>query len=111
MPLCQSLKGVGAGGECCKSVVLSVSLALEESGALVMCAFSLSCEIILMFKAHLPMNATHSPQARAREYVGEGGGGGLTLNSLSRTWLNLKQPLSFRAFKQLECMAKSRVSF
>ena len=75
MPLCQSLKGVGAGGECCKSVVLSVSLVLEESGALVMCAFSLSCEIILMFKAHLPMNATHSPQARAREYVGEGGGG------------------------------------
>ena len=36
-----------------------------------------------------------------------GGGGDLTLNSL----LSLKHPLSFRAFKQLECMANSRVSF
>ena len=76
MPLCQSLKGLGAGGECCKSVVLSVSLALEESGALVMCAFSLSCEIILMFKAHLPMNATHSPQHVLGSTSGRGGGGG-----------------------------------
>ena len=38
-------------------------------------------------------------------------GGDLTLNSLLRTWLSLKHPLSFWAFKQLECMAKSRVSF
>ena len=46
---------------------------------------------------------------------GRGGGGSqggdLTLNSLLRTWLSLKHPPSFRAFKQLECMAKSRVSF
>ena len=38
-------------------------------------------------------------------------GGDLTLNSLLRTWLSLKHPPSFRAFKQLGCMAKSRVSF
>ena len=42
---------------------------------------------------------------------GRGGGGDLTLNSLLRTWSSLKHPLSFRAFKQLECMANSRVSF
>ena len=54
-----------------------------------------------------------SPQAPAR-LAGGGGrksGGDLTLNSLLRTWLSLKHPPSFRAFKQLECMAKSRVSF
>ena len=49
--------GARLGGECCKSLVLSVSLALGESGALVMSAFSLSCEILLIFKAHLLMNA------------------------------------------------------
>ena len=38
-------------------------------------------------------------------------GGDLTLNSLLRTWLSLKHPPSFRAFKQLECMAKVTVSF
>ena len=38
-------------------------------------------------------------------------GGDLTLNSLLRTWLSLKRPPSFRAFKQLECVDKSRVSF
>ena len=43
--------------------------------------------------------------------VGGGGGGDLTLNSLLRTWLSLKHPTSFRAFKQLECMAKATVSF
>ena len=37
-------------------------------------------------------------------------GGDLTLNSLLRTWISLKHPPSFRAFKQLECMAKPRVS-
>ena len=46
---------------------------------------------------------------------GGGGGGGsqgddLTLNSVLKTWLILKHPLSCRAFKQLECMANSRVS-
>ena len=45
----------------------------------------------------------HSPQARAR-LRGGGGGGDLTLNSLLRTWLSLKHPPSFRAFKQLECL-------
>ena len=54
-------------------------------------AFSLSCQIPLK----------HSPQARARLE-----GGDLTLNSLLRTWLSFKHPLSSRAFKQLECMAK-----
>ena len=39
-----------------------------------------------------------------------GGGGDLILNSLLGTWLNLKHLPSFRAFKQLECMDKSRVS-
>ena len=47
---------------------------------------------------------------------GEGGGGGsqggnLNLNSLLRSWLSLKHLPSFRAFKQLECMAKATVSF
>ena len=52
-----------------------------------------------------------------KHVLGWGGGGGgsqggkLTLNSLLRTRLSLKHPLSFRAFKQLECMDKSRVSF
>ena len=54
----------------------------------------------------------HSLQARAT-LVGRGsrGGGHLTLISLLRTCLSLKRPPSFRAFKQLECMDKSRVSF
>ena len=34
----------------------------------------------------------------------------LTLNSLLRTWLSVKHPPSFRAYKQLECMDKARVS-
>ena len=38
-------------------------------------------------------------------------GGDVDLNSLLRTCLNLKHPLSCRSFKQLECMAKSSVSF
>ena len=38
-------------------------------------------------------------------------GGDLTLNSLLRTCLILKRHPSFRAFKQLECMDKSKVSF
>ena len=39
------------GEGCCKSVVPSVSLALRVS-ALVMSAFSLSCQILVMFEAH-----------------------------------------------------------
>ena len=37
--------------------------------------------------------------------------GYVDLNSLLRTCLSLKHPLSCRSFKQLECMAKSSVSF
>ena len=38
--------------------------------------------------------------------------GDMALNSLLRdVALNLKLPLSYRALKQLECMAKLRVSF
>ena len=70
-------------------MVLSVSLALEESA-----------------NERIPL----------KHVLGWGGwrksgGGDLTLNSLIRTWLSLKNPPSFRAFKQLECMTKSRVSF
>ena len=55
----------------------------------------------------------HSPRAGASLGGGGGGsqGGDLTLNSLLRTWWSLKHSLSCRAFKQLECMANSRVSF
>ena len=39
-------------------------------------------------------------------------GGDVALNSLLRdVALNLKLPLSYRTLKQLECMAKLRVSF
>ena len=38
-------------------------------------------------------------------------GGDVDLNSLLRTCLSLKHPLSCRSLKQLECMAKSSVSF
>ena len=38
-------------------------------------------------------------------------GGDVALNCLLKTCLSLKHPLSCRSFKQLECMAKSRVSF
>ena len=31
------------------------------------------------------------------------------MNSVLRTWLSLKHPPSLKAFKQLECMARSRV--
>ena len=34
----------------------------------------------------------------------------MALNSPLRTCLSLKHPLSCRAFKQLECMAKSRMT-
>ena len=36
-------------------------------------------------------------------------GGDVDLNSLLRTCLSLKHPLSCRSFQQLECMAKSSV--
>ena len=38
-------------------------------------------------------------------------GGDVALHSLLTTCISLKHPLSCRAFQQLECMAKSRVSF
>ena len=82
--------------------------------ALVMSAFSLSCQILLMFEAHWPMNAFSSSTCSAGRGGGGkevGRGGDLALNSLLRTCLSLKHPLSSRAFEQLECMVKSRVSF
>ena len=57
--------------------------------ALVMSAFSFLRQIIVMFEAHWPMKAF--PQALARLRAGVD----LTLNSLLRTWLSLKHPLSF----------------
>ena len=48
--------GGGGGGGGCKSVVLSVSLALGVS-ALVLSAYSLSCQILVLFEAHWPMKA------------------------------------------------------
>ena len=81
--------------------------------ALVMSAVSLSCQILVMFEAHWPMKAFSSSRpARlgwGRKSGGEGGD--VALNSPLRTCLSLKHPLSCRAFKQLECMAKSRMSF
>ena len=70
-------------------MVLSVSLALEESA-----------------NERIPLK-------HVLGWGGDGGsqGGDLTLNSLIRTCLSLKHLPSFRAFKQLECMTKSRVSF
>ena len=57
-------------------------------------------------------NESLPPQACARLGVEEvGGGSDLILNSLLRTWLSLNPPLSSRAFKQLECMTNSRVSW
>ena len=80
---------------------------------LVMSAVSLSCQILVMFEAHWPMKAFSSSRpARlgwGRKSGGEGGD--VALNSPLRTCLSLKHPLSCRAFKQLECMAKSRMSF
>ena len=38
-------------------------------------------------------------------------GGDLTLNSLLKTWLSLKHPPSFRAFKKLECQGQVQSVF
>ena len=43
------------GGGCCKSVVRSVSPAVGKVSALVMSAFSLSCQILVTFEAHWPI--------------------------------------------------------
>ena len=83
-------------------------------GALVMSAFSLSCQILLMFEAHWPILMKAFSLRHVLGWGGAVGGsrrGDLTLNSLLRTWLSLKHPLSCRAFKPPECMADSRVSF
>ena len=79
-----------------------------------MSAFSLSCQILVTFEVHWPMKAFPSSTCQAGGGGGSqdgGGGGDLNLNSLLRTWLSLKHPPSFRAFNQLKCMDKSRVSF
>ena len=39
-------------GGCCKSIVPSVSPAVGNVSALVMSAFSLSCQILVTFEAH-----------------------------------------------------------
>ena len=99
------------GGGCCKSVVPSVSLALGDSVHDHVClqfVMSNSCNV------WGPLAKESIPLKHVLGWGGSGGGsqgGKLTLNSLLRTWLSLKHPLSFRAFKQLECMDKSRVSF
>ena len=81
--------------------------------ALVMSAVSLSCQILVMFEAHWPMKAFSSSRPARLEWGRKSGGegGDVALNSPLRTCLSLKHPLSCRAFKQLECMAKSRMSF
>ena len=89
------------GGGCCQSVVLSVSLALGES-------VHSPCQILSVWG---PLANESIP---LKHVLGRGVGvrsSDVALNYLLRTYLSLKHPLSCRAFKQLECMAKSRVSF
>ena len=101
----------GGGGGCCKSVAPSVSPGLGES--VHWSCLPLVCHVKFLKRLRPIGQWKHSPQARATRGGGleEVRGGDLTLNSLLRTCLSLKRPPSFRAFKQLECMDKSRVSF
>ena len=75
-----------------------------------MSAFSLSWQILVMFEAHWPMKAFPSSTCQAGG-VEEVRGGDLTLNSLLRTWLSLKHPPSFRAFRKLECQGQVQSVF
>ena len=105
-PTSQSL----GGGGCCKSVVWSASLALGES-------VHLSCVCFKFFMPNLLND--WGPQANYSIFLihvlGWGrrvrSGGVLALNSLLRACLSLKHPLSCKALEQLECMAKSILSF
>ena len=63
-----------------------------------MYALSLSCQILLMFEAHWPMKAFLSSTCYAGR--GRSQGGDVALNSLLRTCISLKYPLSCRAFHQ-----------
>ena len=63
-----------------------------------MYALSLSCQILLMFEAHWPMKAFLSSTCYAGR--GRSQGGDVALNSLLRTCISLKHPLSCRAFHQ-----------
>ena len=64
-----------------------------------MSALSLSYQILLMFEAHWPMKAFPS-STRAMLGGESGGGGDVALNSLLRTCISLKHPLSCRALHQ-----------
>ena len=59
------------------------------------------------FNASRPLANESIPLKHVLGWGGRSQGGDLTLNTLLRTWLSLKHPLSSRTFKQLECMAKS----
>ena len=63
-----------------------------------MSALSLSCQILLMFEVHWPMKAFPSSTCCAGE--GRSQGGDVALNSLLRTCISLKHPLSCRALHQ-----------
>ena len=72
----------------------------DRVSALAMSALSLSCQILLMFKAHRPMKAflSNTCYAGVGEKVG-GGGGDVALNSLLRTCLSLKQSVFLMDFE------------
>ena len=63
-----------------------------------MYALSLSCQILLMFEVHWPMKAFFSSTCYAGR--GRSQGGDVALNSLLRTCISLKHPLSCRALHQ-----------
>ena len=63
-----------------------------------MYALSLSCQILLMFEVHWPMKAFLSSTCYAGR--GRSQGGDVALNSLLRTCISLKHPLSCRALHQ-----------
>ena len=65
-----------------------------------MSALSLSYQILLMFEAHWPMKAFPSSTRAMLGGRESGGGGDVALNSLLRTCISLKHPLSCRALHQ-----------
>ena len=65
-----------------------------------------------LFKCLRPIGqGKHSPHPSLSGGALSGQGGDVALNALARANLGLKLSLSCRALKQLECMAKLRVSF